>query len=67
MTSKEIEAREQSVIDVNGSTQVTIPKEWRPLIGISNEGEMTKKCTAALVRGKHGFFVAVYNPEFQQK
>lgn len=67
MTSTTIEPREQSVIDVNGSTQITIPKEWRPLIGISQDGKMTEKCTVALVRGKHGFFVAVYNAKFQEK
>lgn len=68
MVSKVIDAQEQSLID-NGSAQVTIKKEWLGLIGgLDKDGNLAKKITVALVRSsKHGFHLAVYNPEFQQK
>ena len=67
MTSKEIESKKQSVISVNGGAQITIPKDWRAMIGLMNNGVQIDEVTVSLNRGKHGFFLAVYNSEYQQK
>ncbi len=68
MTSEIIDKKEkQTIIDNGGTAYVNIPKDWRALIGLSKNGELSETCTVALVKGRFGFFVAIYNPEFQQK
>ena len=69
MASEEIDSNEQKVIGANqnGTTQITIPKDWRPFIGLSKKDITVELCTVALVRGKHGYFVAVYNKKYQRK
>lgn len=67
MSSIEIDKKEQSVIDNSGTAQISIPKDWRALIGLQKNGEMTDTCTVALMKGKHGYYLAVYNSTNQQK
>lgn len=67
MTSETIDEKTQSVISVNGTAQITIPKDWRGMIGLLKDGEVVDEATVALMRGKHGFFIAIYNKENQQK
>lgn len=61
MTSEIIEKKKMAVIDNGGTAMVSIPKEWRALAGISNDGVLKDDCWVALARGKHGFFIAVWN------
>jgi len=66
MVSEIIEKKQQKPIKSGDMVVVNIPKAWRALIGIQNNGEIADDCTVALIRSKHGFLLGVWGNE-QQK
>lgn len=68
MTSEKIDGKTLSVINNGGTMYVCIPNDWSAMIGLKKpDGTLVDKASVDLSRGKHGFFIAVYNKEFQKK
>lgn len=68
MSINKIDEKTLSVINNGGSIYVCMPNDWLAMAGLKKpDGTIVDKASVALARGKHGFFLSVYNKEFQQK
>jgi len=65
MASELVDEKERTITNAGGgfTKTVSIPEGWIALLGLKE----CKVVTVALMKGKHGHFMAVYNKEFQIK
>lgn len=63
MVSEEIHRDKDYVRQNNGVANISLDKKESEMLGLTIGSEFVK----ILMKGKHGLFLAIFNPKFQKK